>query len=728
MNRRPQSFTLAAAVLLAACVPSFGQKDAPAGKVAPASGPAATKAKNKIDLATTDLAAIKRRPLPPFRPQIPKRIQLANGMIVFLQEDHELPLISASAVIRGGSEAEPAEKTGLISVFGSSWRTGGTKTRTGDQLDDVLEARAARIETGGGLTTVNLSLSCLKGDFDFAFEVFNDVLKNPEFRQDKIDLAKDGIRTGIARRNDTLGSIAERESTRIGYGSQSPYARVVEYATLASITRQDLLDWHASHVHPNNILFGITGDFDSTEMEARLRKAFESWPRGADYKAPQIAVPPPKPGVYFVDKSDVNQSEIRMIAPGIRRDNPDYYAVEVMNQIFGTGFGSRLFSSLRTREGLAYGVGGEVGSLLGHPGLTRASIGTKSSTTARAIEGLYREIEGMHTHPVTAEELQTSKDSILNSFVFEYASKAGVMQARISYELQGYPADFLERFQKGVEAVTAADVDRVARKYLDRSKFAVLVVGKAADFDKPLSTFGPVTNVDITIPTGDANAKAAPSVSNPEGKALLARVIEGMGGAERINAIKTFRRKVSIDAQGGAIESDEIDMTPSSVHTHLKTGMGEFTLVVTPQESFVVLGGAARPLPASNRDDVMNQLRRDAWNVAQHADDAQYVFSAGGSEKIGEIQAAILDVHASGVQVRWYVDPKSGHILRAQFQANSPSGPATQVIDYSDWKAVDGVNLPFKAQVLTNGEVSATVTITGYEINPVVDPKVFVKP
>ena len=424
----------------------------------------------------------------------------------------------------------------------------------------------------------------------------------------------------------------------------------------------------------------------------------------------------------------MNQSEVRMVAPGIRRDNPDYYAVDVMNQIFGGGFGSRLFSSLRTREGLAYAVGGGTGSLLGHPGLTRLVIGTKSGSTARAIEGLYKEIDGMLTRPATAEELQTAKDAILNSFVFQYASKEGVMRARLSYEFHGYPADFLERYQKGIQAVTAADVDRVARKYLDKSKFALLVVGKAADFDKPLSTFGPVTNIDITIPTGDANAKAAPKASNPEGKALLAKVIEGMGGTATINAIKTFRRKVAIESPGGAIDSEETDVVPANVHTHLKTPMAEFTLVVTPQESFVVIGGAPRPLPASSRDEVWNQLHRDPWNVAQHAEDPQYVFSAEGSEKVGDVQASILDVHAGAVQVRWFVDPKTGHILRSQFQASTPSGPATQVIEYSDWKAVDGVTLPFKAQVLTNGESSATITMTGYEINPVVDPKLFEKP
>ena len=228
-----------------------------AKKTQTAPAPAKTE---QQDLAASDLRAIKKPPLPEFHPQEPKRIQLENGMIVFLQEDHELPLIDGVAYIRGGSKEEPADKVGLVSIYGSSWRTGGTQSKTGDQLDDELEARAARIETGGGLDTTSIRLSCLKADFDFVLDDFNEILRHPEFREDKIDISRNNMRTGIARRNDDLGQIASRESTRIGYGAQSPYARIPEYSTIGAVTRQDLVDWHSKHVYPNEIILGIVGD------------------------------------------------------------------------------------------------------------------------------------------------------------------------------------------------------------------------------------------------------------------------------------------------------------------------------------------------------------------------------------------------------------------------------------------------------------------------------------
>ena len=150
-------------------------------------------------------------PLPVFHPQQPKRVKLSNGMVIFLQEDHELPLIEASARIRGGSRNEPAAKIGLVDIFGEVWRTGGTKTQTGDQLDDYLEVRAAKVETGGGPDSTNITLSCLKGDFDDVFKVFTDLLQNPEFRADKIDLAQKQANDAISRRNDDIGGIAARE-------------------------------------------------------------------------------------------------------------------------------------------------------------------------------------------------------------------------------------------------------------------------------------------------------------------------------------------------------------------------------------------------------------------------------------------------------------------------------------------------------------------------------------
>jgi len=458
-----------------------------------------------------DWHQIKIAPLPPFQPKEPQRIELPNGMVIFLQEDHELPLIDGTARVRGGARSEPADKAGLVDIYGEVWRTGGTKAQTGDQLDDFLEVRAAKVEAESSADSTTLNWSCLKQDFDDVFQAFKDLLRQPEFRADKLDLAQREMFDAISRRNDDVGQITARESTKLAYGPQNPYARVPEYATVAAITRQDLLDWHKAHVHPNNIILGVVGDFDSGQMEARLREAFAAWPKGPAVREPEIKADPAKPGYYLVTKTDVNQSSIRMVELGTTRKNPDFYAIQVFNEAFGGGFSSRLVQQLRTAKGLAYGVGGGIGTAFDHPGITRLAMGTKSESTVEAIQGLYGEIDRLAKDPLTDEEIQRAKDSILNSFVFNFDSPDKVLRERMAYEFYGYPPDFLERFRTGVEKVTTADVGRIPSKYLHKEQLALLVVGNPSEFDKPLSSLGPVKNVDITIPPPPGEPQQAPA-------------------------------------------------------------------------------------------------------------------------------------------------------------------------------------------------------------------------
>lgn len=454
----------------------------------------------RLNAQATTWEQVKIPQLPAFHPAQPKRIQLSNGMVIFLQEDHELPTIDGVARIRGGERSVAAAKTGLTDLYGEIWRTGGSKTKTGDQLDDYLEQRAAKVETGAGGDSTSISWSCLKEDFEDVFQVYDDLLRHPEFRADKIEIAQRGQYDGISRRNDDPGQIAARESAMLAYGANSPYARIPEYATIAAVTREDLINWHHTYVQPNNIILGVVGDFDSTKMEARLRQAFESWPKGLAAKNPDIPIETAKPGYYVVNKTDVNQSNIEMIALGTTRRDPNYYAISVFNEAFGGGFSSRLVNDIRTTRGLAYAVGGGVGTGWDHPGMLRLMVMTKSQSTVESINALDEEITDLSRHPITDEEIKRAKDAILNSFIFRFDSPSKVLQEKMAYEFYGYPLDFLENFQKGIEKVTSKDVNSIPEKYIHRDKMAVLVVGHTSEFDKPLASLGTVKTLDISIP------------------------------------------------------------------------------------------------------------------------------------------------------------------------------------------------------------------------------------
>jgi zinc protease len=678
--------------------------------------------------------------LPAFKPQQPRRIELSNGMVIFLQEDHELPLIDGTARIRGGSSNEPASKTGLVDIFGEVWRTGGTKTQTGDQLDDFLEVRAAKVETDGGPDSTTISLSCLKGDFDDVFKVFVDLVENPEFRADKLDLAQKQADDGISRRNDEIGEIAGRETAKLAYGADNPYAREAEYSTIAAITRQDLIDWHQTCVHPNNIILGISGDFDSAAMEAKLRAAFESWPKGAEPAKNKIEYHPAKPGYYLIPKEDVNQSSIHMVTLGTTRNNPDYYAIAVFNEAFGGGFSSRLFNDIRTKRGLAYGVGGGIGANFGHPGIQQFEMGTKSQTTIESIQALDEDIDNLAKQPVTDVEIKHAKDAILNAFIFRLDSPDKVLAERMTYEFYGYPADWLDKFSAEIQKITAADVNRVAAKYVHRDQLAVLVVGNTKDFDKPLSSLGPVKEIDITIPPPPGAKEAAkeeenakPVESNAEGKALAAKVVAAIGDEAKLAALKSVKAELTLTQktpQGDLpIQMETFVVYPDHLHAEMQTPGGTMNLVVTPDTGFMAMAGAGvRDFPASQKAETLAQVKRDPIFIAAHWKDPNMFFHAAGTEKVGDVNASIVDVSSDGTSVRWFVDPQTSRILKETYPTLSQGQPAQGETDFDDWKPVNGLNLPFVRRNKQNGQDSSTAEYTSFEFNPTVDPKLFEKP
>ena len=683
---------------------------------------------------TSDWQKVPIPPLPAFKPQQPKRIQLSNGMVIFLQEDHELPLIDASARIRGGSVNEPASKVGLVDIYGDVWRTGGTTSQTGDQLDDFLEIRAAKVETGGGPDSTSISFSCLKGDLDDVFKVFVDVLQHPEFRADKIDIAKKGEEDSISRRNDDVSEIAHREAVKLAYGPNNPYARQPEYATVAAVTRQDLIDWHGKYVHPNNIILGISGDFDSAAMEARLRAAFDSWPKGPTLPKNEVKYEPAKPGYYLVSKEDVNQSNIRMVTLGTTRDNPDYYAISVFNEAFGGGFSSRLFNDIRTKRGLAYGVGGGIGTNFGHPGILQISIGTKSQSTVESIQATDEDIDALTKNPITDDEIQRAKDAILNAFIFRLDSPDKILAERMTYEYYGYPADWLDKYQSEVKKVTAADVNRVAAKYLHKNQLAVLVVGNPKEFDKPLSSLGPVKEIDITIPPPPAekadNADTKSQAGNPEGKALAQKVATAMGGLPKLEAVKTLHANVAESGPGGNPSPVDITLAfPDSMHVEVQTPQGQLTIVATPATGFMSMAGmGTHSMPPPQKQEMMTQIHHDLIYVAQHVNDPAFTFTAAGTEKIGDIDAAIVDIGGAIPWLRWYVDPKTGYIVREKYKGIGQVGPYEGETDLSDWRAADGLTEPYMHKNKENGQETSVVEYKKIEINPTVDPKLFEKP
>jgi zinc protease len=458
-------------------------------------------------------------PLHPFKPQQPKRIQLKNGIVIFLQENHELPFVYGSVLIPGGGRDEDASKAGLIDLYGQTWRTSGTAKMDGDAMDDLLEAKAAHIETGGGADSTSLAWDSLKADAEPVFSLAMDLLFHPKFNEQKLRLAEQQEATGIVRRNDDEASIADREAAKLVYGPDSPYTRQPELATIGKVGIADLQAWHDRTIK-GKLIIGVSGDFDPAAMEARLRGAFESLPPATPLPPRHDSFHEPKQAVYFINKEDVNQSNVQIAGLGTDRHDPDVPALAIMNDILGGGFASRLFQKIRTEKGLAYAVGGGFAFSYDHPAMFRVEVLTQSTSTADATKLALEEIAGLTTRPFSDEELNRAKDDILNSFLFRYDTKEKVLAESERLEFYGYPANYLETYEAALRKVTVADLTAAAKKHIHPNQLAVLVVGNESEIKPPLDTLnlGPVHSIDITIPQpGQPGGPGAGASQGPAG-------------------------------------------------------------------------------------------------------------------------------------------------------------------------------------------------------------------
>lgn len=432
------------------------------------------------------------------------RFELDNGLVAYLVEDHELPLVNGTATIRTGDRLEPPDKVGLASVLGEVMRTGGSEQHPGDRLNQLLEQRAASIETGIDTTMGFASFSSLTTDLDTVFDLYAEILRQPALPPDKIELSKNQWRGSIARRNDDPSSIVRREFSKLVYGEASPYARTVEYATLAEIDRDSLMQFHDQYFAPENIILGIVGDFDTATMRDRIEQAFGDWqPRGitTDPELPDVS-PANTGGIYFIDQPQLTQSYIRMGHLGGQLDDPDFTAMSVLNEVLN-GFGGRLVNEVRSRQGLAYVVYGFWSAQFDYPGLFVGGGQTRSEATVAFIRSFLDEIAKVRQEPIGEEELAIAKESALNSFIFNFQTPNQTLSRLINYEYYGYPDDFIFQYRRELEAITAADILAAAQRHIRPEQLVTLVVGDAASIQPPLTALQPdadIVPIDITIP------------------------------------------------------------------------------------------------------------------------------------------------------------------------------------------------------------------------------------
>jgi predicted Zn-dependent peptidase len=416
-----------------------------------------------------------------FKPIQPEEWKLANGMTVIYLKDDELPLVRGRLFIRGGALWGPQSPVGIVGAMGEQMRQGGAGALSADQLDQELEELAASVSSSFSSEFGGAAFSCLGSDVDRVFKIFSDVVLKPHFEGDRLALWKGQALEAIRRRSEDPSTVASIAFAQIVYGD-TPYGRVEVEKDVAAISREQLQSLHQKFVRPDGALLVVTGRIDKAAVEKLVEQHFGAWePRGSALPpAPPVAVDP-KPGIYFINLP-FSQASVQMGQLGLPRLTPDYPAIDIFNEVFGSsGFGSRLMQKVRTELGLTYGVSGGIA-----PGVVKGVnyvfLQTKAESVAAAMAESVGVLVGMQAAPPTDEEMSEKKTAVRNSYVLNFDSIDEIAVRNARLKLLNYPSDYDQTYLEKITAVSPDAVRDVAQRRWDPSKFVFVVVGNDAAY------------------------------------------------------------------------------------------------------------------------------------------------------------------------------------------------------------------------------------------------------
>jgi predicted Zn-dependent peptidase len=685
-----------------------GAGSAAGGQTAPAT---ARKAAGAAPLPTyRDLKFPDLRPVE--APRI-ESVTLSNGMRLYLLENHELPLINGTVLVRTGSLFDPPDKIGLAAIAGQVMMAGGTANRPGEDASGRFQNLGA--ELGGSIAedSASISFSALKENADDVLDILKDVLTAPDFPQDRLDLVKAQRRNAIAHRNDDAAAIVRREFVGTVYGKDTPYGAQMEYSNLDRINRSDLVSFYQRYFFPKNMILALDGDFDPARIKARMEALFGDWkpdpPPVPEFPKASTAG---APGKFLAVKRDVNQAYFILGQVGGQYKDADYPALQIAADILGGGQRGRLGQKLR---GAVNSLSTTWAASFDHPGVFQISGSLNPFKTTQVIQAIVQELTRIGASLVTEEELKTAKDTALNSLVFAFDNQISMLPRLTQFEYFNYPKDYTQQYQKALESVTRADILRVAKERLDPTRMTLVVVANPTAFEQPLESLGgEVTPLDLTIPPPKPEAISGDPATQRRGRQLLTRAQQAMGGADKLAGVTDYVQEIGyqfdVSAGGAQATMTERWMAPGHLRQDTTLPAGKYSVYSDGKTGWVASAQDSSALAGVQLKQVQGDLFRILFPLL--------LSDRAAGRKVNSLDDNTVEIgDGAGQIVKLVFDAGTGLLQNVLYDATTENGPAAVIDTYSDYREVGGLKLPYKVTVTLTGKKYQEVTIKSVRLN-----------
>jgi zinc protease len=662
-------------------------------------------------------------PSAPHAAEFPKPAskKLANGLNVYVIEDHRLPLVSASMQILAGGVSTPPAQAGLAGLTAGLLRQ-GTATRDAQQIARLVDGAGGSLDASAGDDVASVSMSFMKSKAALGFELMADITLHPAFAQAELERLVKNSLSGLAVSYADAEALAPLSAARAVLGTH-PYAYPDEGTpeTLRTLKREDVQAFYKKYYVPGRTWLAIAGDVTAAEGFALAEKYFGAWNGARADEAKPAAPPAPRQQVLIIDMPEAVQTQIVVAQLGVERNHPDYMALAVANQIFGGSFNSRLNMKLRANEGLTYGANSSF-SAKRLTGMFEASTFTRTEKTAEAIRMLVELLKEYRKNPATEAEFAEAKAYLLGNFGLSTETAGAVAGRVLNAAIFGLGEDYYPTYRTRLQALTREQVVGAAERFFHPEKLSIIAVGNAKEFSKDLAAFGPtrvIKSTDVDFVADDL-LKAKPKVSaSPEGaakaRALINKAAAAMGGVEKLASVKdaTLSGKLKLTMPQGSFdaETDEAVLYPDRHKLVMKLPMGVITQVYNAGEAWMAQGAQSQAMPPAYAKEMAKEVPAALGGLGM------LLAAATGKANVQLLDEATVLWKMGDFEAKLGFDAASGRLVKLTFSTIGMSGPAEMETTFDGFTTEDGLTLPTKETSAQNGQKVGERTITARKLN-----------